>query len=298
MAAAVVSAAACRPANYVPPSDQPEQPAGSADPAPIDSDELVHQALYGSDLASPAIMQPPPEATITPTGLTQHTLKAGSGDKAPGPDDTVVMHYTGWDAQGRRFDETRGRGQPDRVRVSALAPGWAEGLSTMVTGEKRRMWIPARLAFGAIPTPERPSGDVVLDVELLDIIEALPAPEVPANLTQPPDDAQTTASGLMYQVLERGTGERTPAATDQVLVHCSGWDMSGELFDSSVMRGEPVTFGVDEVIPGWTEALQLMREGDRFRVWIPADLAYGEQPSAPGLPAGRLCFDVELIQIQ
>jgi FKBP-type peptidyl-prolyl cis-trans isomerase len=216
---------------------------------------------------------------------------------APGPEDTVVMHYRGWDSRGQRFDDTHDRGKSERANVATLAPGWAEALSTMVAGEKRRLWIPARIAFGPAPTPERPVGDVVMEVELLDVIAALPPPEVPADLTSPPADAKTTSTGLVYKVLEAGQGPRSPTRMDRVLVHYSGWDMSGRLFDSSVMRGEPITFGVEEVIPGWTEALLLMHEGEKIRVWIPGNLAYGDTPKAPGVPAGRLCFDVHLIQI-
>lgn len=284
----------CRPEGYVaPPPAEPK-----AVVTPEDPDELRHQALYGEDLASPSMLTPPADAEITSTGLTQVTLKPGTGKVAPGPEDTVVMHYRGWDTRGQRFDDTHDRGKPDRLRVSNLAPGWGEALSTMVVGEKRRIWIPGRLGFGPAPTPERPVGDVVLEVELLDVVAALPPPEVPADLTSPPPDARTTATGLVYKVMENGQGQRSPSVTDRVLVHYSGWDMSGRMFDSSVMRGEPITFGVNEVIPGWTEALQLMQEGDRFRVWIPANLAYGETPKAQGMPAGRLCFDVHLIQIQ
>jgi FKBP-type peptidyl-prolyl cis-trans isomerase len=285
---------ACRPEGYQP----PQEPTPVVDPLPDDQDELTHRALYGTDLASPAILKPPADAEITPTGLTQVTLSKGNGTASPGPDDTVIMHYRGWDTQGHRFDDTVTRGQPDTVRLSALAPGWAEALSTMVPGEKRRLWIPARLAFGPVPTPERPNGDVVLDVELVDVVKALPPPEVPSDLTDPPRDAITTTTGLVYKVLTRGNGQRTPRPSERVLVHYSGWDMDGKLFDSSVMRGEPIAFGVDEVIPGWTEALQLMHEGDQIRVWIPGNLAYGDKPDNPNVPAGRLCFDVQLIQIQ
>lgn len=290
----LASLVSCRPDGYVAPPPPPPKalaPTGNAE-------ELTHRALYGEDLASPTILTPPANAQITPTGLTEVTLQPGTGKVAPGPEDTVVVHYRGWDSRGQRFDDTYDRGKPDRLKMATLAPGWAEGLSTMVTGERRRLWIPSRLGFGPAPAPDRPAGDVVLDVELVEVIGALPPPEVPTDLTSPPSDAKTTPSGLVYKVLERGSGQRSPSRSDRVLVHYSGWDMSGRLFDSSVLRGEPITFGVDEVIPGWTEALQLMHEGDQVRVWIPASLAYGETPKAPGMPAGRLCFNVHLLQIQ
>ena len=79
-------------------------------------------------------------------------------------------------------------------------------------------------------------------------------------------------------------------------VHYSGWTADGKMFDSSIVRGRPATFGLDGVIKGWTEGLQLMKPGDKFRFWIPAALAYGEKPR-PGAPQGQLTFDVELIAV-
>ena len=80
-------------------------------------------------------------------------------------------------------------------------------------------------------------------------------------------------------------------------VHYTGWTIDGQMFDSSVMRGEPVSLGVETVIKGWTEGLQLMKVGDSYRFWIPGNLAYGNRPPRPGVPTGMLVFDVELIAI-
>jgi FKBP-type peptidyl-prolyl cis-trans isomerase len=110
----------------------------------------------------------------------------------------------------------------------------------------------------------------------------------------PPADAQRTASGIAYVVLTPGTGTTHPAATDTVTVHYSGWTGDGAMFDSSHARGKPATFGLDVVIPGWREGVQLMVEGQTSRFWIPAELAYGY--SGPG-PIGQLVFDIELIAI-
>lgn len=107
----------------------------------------------------------------------------------------------------------------------------------------------------------------------------------------------TTASGLQYEVVESGEGD-TPAATDSVTVHYTGRLLDGTVFDSSVQRGEPVTFPLDRVIPGWTEGLQLMPVGAKYRFWIPSELAYGEKaPPAIG-PNQVLDFEVELIGIE
>jgi FKBP-type peptidyl-prolyl cis-trans isomerase len=109
-------------------------------------------------------------------------------------------------------------------------------------------------------------------------------------------EISVTESGLQYQVIEEGTGA-TPAASDSVTVHYTGTFADGEVFDSSVERGEPTTFNVGGVIPGWTEALQLMKEGAKYKLWIPGDLAYGPQ-GRPGIPPNAMLnFEVELISI-
>lgn len=121
-------------------------------------------------------------------------------------------------------------------------------------------------------------------------------PETPTDVAAAPADAETTDSGLASKVLEKGKGGTKPKSTDMVTVHYSGWTTDGKLFDSSVKRGQSTSFPLDGVIAGWTEGLQLMVEGEKRRFWIPAKMAYGENPPA-GYPAGTLVFDVELIKI-
>ena len=111
------------------------------------------------------------------------------------------------------------------------------------------------------------------------------------------DGIKVTASGLQYEVLKEGKGH-SPKAEDRVEVHYTGKLIDGTVFDSSVERGVPATFGVTQVIPGWVEALQLMKEGDQWRVYIPANLAYG--PNGAGGVIGpnmALIFDVELLRV-
>ena len=110
------------------------------------------------------------------------------------------------------------------------------------------------------------------------------------------EGVETTDSGLQYEVIEEGDGE-TPAAEDSVKVHYTGELLSGEVFDSSRERGEPVTFKLEQVIPGWTEGLQLMPEGSRYKLYIPADLAYGQGGNQRIGPNETLVFDVELLEI-
>jgi peptidylprolyl isomerase len=117
----------------------------------------------------------------------------------------------------------------------------------------------------------------------------------PADVAAPPADATTTSSGLATKVLTPGTGTQHPRANSRVKVHYSGWTTDGEMFDSSVARNEPISFGLNQVIPGWTEGVQLMVEGETRRLWIPEKLAYG---GMRGAPQGMLVFDVELITIE
>ena len=116
----------------------------------------------------------------------------------------------------------------------------------------------------------------------------------PPDVAAPPPDSLKTTSGLSIKILEKGTGTRHPGPTDRVTVHYTGWTTDGKMFDSSVVRGEPSTFTLNQVIDGWTEGLQRMVEGDKARLWIPEDLAYRGEPDRP---AGMLVFDIELIRI-
>jgi FKBP-type peptidyl-prolyl cis-trans isomerase len=122
----------------------------------------------------------------------------------------------------------------------------------------------------------------------------IPAPD---DVAAAPADAVKTASGLTTKVLTKGTGTAHPGKTDRVKVNYTGWTTDGGMFDSSVARNEPAMFGVSEVIPGWTEGLQLMVVGEKRRMWIPSALAYGPR-GMPGIPANSaLTFDVELLDI-
>ena len=110
------------------------------------------------------------------------------------------------------------------------------------------------------------------------------------------DGIVTLPSGLQYEILTEGTG-RKPKATDKVQCHYHGTLIDGTVFDSSVQRGTPAIFGVDQVIPGWVEALQLMSEGARWKLYIPAKLGYGAQQAGPIPANSALVFEVELIKV-
>lgn len=117
----------------------------------------------------------------------------------------------------------------------------------------------------------------------------------PYDVQGPPSDATEETSGLWTKVLIQGTGDTSPAADSTVTVQYTGWQTNGFMFDSSLSRGQPATFRVNQLIKGWQEGLQLMVEGENRRMWIPAELAYGED--GKGGPAGMLVFDVLLLKI-
>jgi peptidylprolyl isomerase len=160
---------------------------------------------------------------------------------------------------------------------------WAMGNGRWAMGNGQRRWtslvvIAVAVVVGAAACSSfMPSSDIP------------PPPDVAA----PPSDSLKTTTGLSIKWLQRGAEGRHPRATDRVTVHYTGWTTDGKMFDSSIARAEAATFRLDEVIAGWTEALQRMAAGDKVRVWIPEELAYRGKD-----PKGMLVFDIELIKIE
>ena len=125
------------------------------------------------------------------------------------------------------------------------------------------------------------------------------APAASVAATDATSPMTTTASGLKYLVMKKGTGTVSPTATSTVKVHYHGTLLNGTVFDSSVERGEPISFPLNGVIPGWTEGVQLMKVGDKFKFEIPPNLAYGAASPSPKIaPNSTLVFEVELLAIQ
>jgi FKBP-type peptidyl-prolyl cis-trans isomerase len=269
-------------------------PSASASAAKVAADEPAPNAIPApADVAAA-----PADATKTTSGLASKVITAGTGKDHPSATDKVKVHYTGWTKEGRMFDSSVTRGEPITFGLNGVIPGWTEGLQLMVTGEKRRLWIPAGLAYGEHPRGGQPAGDLVFDVELLDIVPAPKPPPVPEDVKAVPTTAKKTTSGLAYRVLTPGSGTAHPTAASNVVVQYSGWTTDGKMFDSSVTRGQPARFGLGNVIKGWTEGVQLMTKGQKSRFWIPGPLAYGDKPARPGAPAGMLVFDIELVDFQ
>jgi len=138
---------------------------------------------------------------------------------------------------------------------------------------------------------------LVFDIELLSIVEGPKPIAAPKDVAKAPKSAKVTASGLAYKVLKKGKGKK-PTAADRVEVHYTGWTTDGKMFDSSVARGHTATFGLRQVIAGWTEGVQLMPVGSKFMFYIKPELAYGEGGGGPIPPNSTLIFQVELLAIE
>ena len=235
----------------------------------------------------------------TPSGLQYEVIEMGNGIK-PLAYDQVHVHYHGTLIDGTVFDSSVDRGEPITFGLNQVIPGWTEGLQLMPVGSKFRFYIPQELAYGDQQAGSiTPFSTLIFDVELLNIkFENTPEDNVrylSANVLR--EGVKTTPSGLQYEVITMGDG-KTPKATDKVKVHYHGTLIDGTVFDSSVERGESIIFGLNEVIAGWTEGLQLMPVGSKFRFYIPQELAYGDQEvgSIPAL--STLIFEVELLSIE
>ena len=242
--------------------------------------------------------------TVTETGL-QYTVEAAGDGKSPTAEDYVLVHYAGRLVDGTEFDSSYKRGEPAMFPAGRLIPGWTEALQLMQEGAKWQLVIPAEIAYGDVDRGPIPADStLIFDVELLEVhtteelVEGMKAPQIEyleQNKTK--EGVQVTESGLQYKVLESGDGA-SPADTDTVTVHYSGRLIDGTEFDSSYKRGEPAQFPVNGVIAGWTEALQLMKEGDKWELTIPYEIAYGARGSGQSIPPyATLVFDVELIKV-
>jgi FKBP-type peptidyl-prolyl cis-trans isomerase len=304
-------AAACASSNLPPPeaprtiepaeAPPPPDPPPSTEPVqPLEPLAVAEPPPPARDPGAPAdLTAPPADAERAQSGLASKVLQPGTGAERPRSDDFVTVNFTGWMADsGVKFDSSDDRGQAVVFALSKVVKGFSEGLQLMVVGEKRRLWIPGDLAYGNAPRKfGNPYGPLVFDVELVGIRHPPEPPTVPSDLNAPPSDARKTTSGIVYKVLRPGTGKVHPRARSTVEVHYSGWTLDGKMFDSSVLRGETASFPLNGVIRGWTEGVQLMVVGEKARFWIPAKLAYGDNPSA-GTPSGTLVFDIELVSIK
>ncbi|MEQ1931152.1 MAG: FKBP-type peptidyl-prolyl cis-trans isomerase [Parvularculaceae bacterium] len=239
-------------------------------------------------------------------GLLYEVLEESPGD-APGANDFVDIDYVGTKIDGVEFDSSRKQGAAARFPVAMVDGSWtASALKAMTVGDRYRFYVPSALAFGETGTPGGPVGPneaLIYEVALLKVTNPdknLKVGEAYLAENAKKAGVRTTSSGLQYQILTEGAaGGKQPTDANIVRVHYKGTLLDGTEFDSSYARGEPAEFPLGQVIAGWTEGVQLMSVGDKFRFFIPAQLAYG-QNGAPGGAIGpneALIFDVELIDV-
>ncbi|OFY23738.1 MAG: hypothetical protein A2W98_09800 [Bacteroidetes bacterium GWF2_33_38] len=236
----------------------------------------------------------------TKSGLKYIIVEKGNGKKAGKGSNNAKVHYTGFFNDGRIFDSSVKRGEPFKFEIGAgqVIKGWDEGLALMQEGDKFRFIIPFELAYGEAGRPPQipAKSELTFDIELIEVI--------PTKVIEPYDitgkEIITTESGLKYCYIQRGKG-RSPGVGATVSVHYTGFFPDGKIFDSSVKRGEPIEFklGQGQVIKGWDEGIQKMGLGDKVKLIIPYQLAYGEK-GYPGAipPKTDLTFDVELVGIK
>lgn len=250
----------------------------------------------------------------TDSGLKYRVVTEGTGAR-PAAQDMVSVHYRGWlpnetdPSQGEEFDSSLG-GDPISFPLNRVIPGWTEGLQLVGEGGKIELEIPSELGYGSGGTPDGaipPDATLRFVVELLDVESVeVPEPVVPGQVdADAPEEFTTTDSGLKYRIRRKGNGQQ-PNPTDVVTVHYRGWlpdetdPSTGTVFDGSYQRGEPTSFPLNRVIPGWTEGLQLVSVGGMVELEIPSELAYQEAGTPDGAipPNATLRFLVELLSIE
>jgi peptidylprolyl isomerase len=236
----------------------------------------------------------------TASGLKYKITQKGNGIKAIAGA-KVSVHYTGTLTDGKKFDSSRDRNQPFTFNLGQgqVIKGWDEGIALLQVGDKAVFTIPPSLGYGAngaggsIP----PNATLIFEVELIDVKE----PIKPWNVKS--TDTITTASGLQYIVVEKSSNPEAVKAENgkTVDVHYTGFLMGGKVFDSSIERGQPISFelGQGRVIKGWEEGIALMHVGDKLRLIIPSNLGYGPNGAGGVIPPNAtLLFDVELVNVK
>jgi peptidylprolyl isomerase len=238
------------------------------------------------------------DTITTASGLQYIIISKGAGKKVQ-TGMKVKVHYSGFFSNGDKFDSSVDRGQPIEITLGMrqVIPGWEEGLALLNVGDKARLIIPYQLAYGEAGRPPviPPKSTLIFDLEMIDAVETVrPKPFDVAGL-----DTLVTASGLKYIMVKKTENVKAKAG-DKVSVHYTGFFESGEIFDSSVERGQPLDFEVGKgmVIPGWDEGLMLLNKGEKARLIIPWQLGYGENGYGPIPPKATLIFDVELMDVK
>jgi FKBP-type peptidyl-prolyl cis-trans isomerase len=246
------------------------------------------------------VSAPPANAEREPSGVARRIVTRGTGTVHPSETSFVDIRYAGWERNGKQFEGSAANGPPGRYALKDLPQGLADELKQMVEGDRHVIWVPGALAYLKRQNfVNAPRGDMTFEVELLRVT---PFPEVPPDLKKAPKEAKTTKSGLTYVVLKKGTGKVHPKDDSHAMVFYAAWTPDGNMFQTSVAAGDGMRVKIDKLPPGWREAMKMMVEGDRWRLWLPGKLAFGEiapgQEAMPfGPPPGPVVFEVELQKV-
>ncbi len=234
----------------------------------------------------------------TASGLEYEILEPGYG-RRPAHGDKVTVHYAGTLEDGSEFDNSFKRGEPFSFKLGKgqVIKGWDEGIALLNVGTRARLFIPAELGYGAHEKSGIPANSrLVFEVQIIDAMQILPPKPFDTNGT----NKIVSPTGLTYYIVQKGSGPNAESGKT-VTVHYTGYLLDGKMFDSSVERGNPLTFelGKGRVIKGWDEGIALLNTGAKARLIIPPNLGYGEGGYPPIIPANStLIFDVELIEIK
>jgi peptidylprolyl isomerase len=267
----------------------PDRPHGQAEPLSYRV-ELV--GVIAAPATPPDVGAPPADAKKARGDAVWKLAVHGGGADHPRGWDKVTVAYTGWNDQGTIVDSTEIHGTGVTMETDQLPDVFADVVPAMVEGDRARVWFPGTaLAHGA----NAPKGTVCYELQLTAITKRAEPPAAPKDVAKPPDGAKQTPKGVSYVVLTHGTGAAHPTTNDQVTVNFTSWTTDGKRFDSTIPDHAPKVYRVTGVIPGMTDALMQMVEGDEWRIWIPEPLAYN---GARGKPAGMLVYDLQLLKVE
>jgi peptidylprolyl isomerase len=254
-------------------------------------------ASAGPKIAPPLdIKNPPADATRRPSGLIYKTLVAAPGNPAPKRNDTVMIKYTGWrQASGETFFSNMSAENPMPLKLAIAAKGFTEGLQLVRKGEKAMLWLPPEIGLKNQAAGSAAAETLVYEVEVVDIVEA---PAIPPDVAQPPSDAKVTKSGAKYITVRPGTGADKARSFDEVTFNVTAWDAEGRMFDTTEMKTKPAAKVAPFTQPApMDDVLTTMVSGERARFWIDSTKMVTPSTPAGQLPAGLLCYEVEIIQI-
>ena len=240
---------------------------------------------------SPEFSNAPADAKRTKSGIAWVVLQEGEGKAGPAIDDSIWVHYVTFTPEGKRKGNSIKKNKPKPINLSKIVQGWKEMLMDMKLNERRRVWLPAKLATPKGTKVNEKTDRRIVDLEL---VQWNPAPKAPKNVKRPPKNAEELSTGLRWLPMSEATSDERAKADSEVVVRYAGWTTDGRCFD---FTGEGETFStrLDQVIPGWTQGIRLLAPGQKGRFWIPEKMAY---KGARGKPKGMLVFDVELVEIR